>query len=398
MNKQYYDIVMCGAGPANISLIPDLLKDEAVKHCLILEKTEMVGSGALKKYKITANSLGSVFLEKFDGCDDELSQYIRSTSEWEYFSANKDKPVELRFVGQYLERIAGFIQENNYGDRFGVLTGAEVKKIKQNENGDYDITYHKNNEDYIVSTRKVLFNIGGIPNESRLLHNSNNITSGDFIKGIYDEVINEGDIKSISILGSSHSSVSCLIRLTEQLKFTGKINVLVNKDFKLFFDSPASAESYGYDFIQEDICPLSGRVNRYSGLRYDSFVFAQEIKARKHKNISILNISEISGDEVIQRINCDDLLIHCTGYHTKLVEIIDKNNIPIELKSDKYGLLTNEKLNPISTSDETLNNFHTFGLGSGVKTGGEIGGEINFHGRIDGVWVYQHVIYDAVFN
>ncbi|NHB61046.1 SidA/IucD/PvdA family monooxygenase [Photorhabdus sp. RW14-46] len=398
MNKQFYDVVMCGAGPANISLIPDLLKDEAIKNCLILEKTEMVGSGSLKKYKITANSLGSVFLEKFDGCDDELSQYIRSTSEWEHFSANKDKPVELRFVGQYLERIARFIQENKYGDRFNILTEAEVKKIKQNEEGNYDITYHKNNEDYIVSARKVLFNIGGNPNESRLLHNSNNITSGDFIKGFYDEVINKGDVKSISILGSSHSSVSCLIRLIEQLEFAGKINVFVNKDFKLFFDSPSSAESYDYDFTQEDICPLSNRVNRYSGLRYDSFAFAQELKERKYKNISILNISEISDDEIIKLINCDDLLIHCTGYHSKLVEIIDKNNIPLEFKSDRYGLLTNEKLSPISTSGEVLNNFHTFGLGSGVKTGGENGGEASFHGRIDGVWVYQHVIYDIVFN
>ncbi|EYU14293.1 hypothetical protein, partial [Photorhabdus aegyptia] len=34
----------------------------------------------------------------------------------------------------------------------------------------------------------------------------------------------------------------------------------------------------------------------------------------------------------------------------------------------------------------------------GVKTGGENGGEASFHGRIDGVWVYQHVIYDLVFN
>ncbi|KDM89881.1 SidA/IucD/PvdA family monooxygenase [Photobacterium galatheae] len=399
MNKNLYDVVMCGAGPANTSLIPDIIENEEIKSCLILEKTNVVGSGELKKYQITANSLGCVFLEKFDDCDRALSQHIRATEAWKYLSDHQDKAVELKVVGEYLEKLSEFIQEDHACcEKFTLMTEAEVCKVKHTDSGVYEITYRKGEKSHTVIAKKVLFNIGGKPRKPRLIPDIQTVNSSEIINCSYDEAIQAQKMNRISILGSSHSAVSCMIRLIEQLNYQGNIDLLVNKDFKLFYDSPESATADGYKFSEEDMCLQSKRINRYSGLRYDSFSFAQKLNHGHYPNIHITNIEGLSDEEIIQKINRSDLLVNCTGYESKLVNIVDQNDTEVEFEHDRYGLITDSKLSPILKSGQSLLNFHTFGLGSGVKTGGDCGGESNFDGRIDGVWVYQHIIPKIVFS
>ena len=398
MTIEKYDLVLCGAGPANTSLLPDIIRIGNIR-CLILEKSNILGSGAFKDYKITANSLGGVFLEKFNECNHDLSIYMRKTDAWKELSDNRDKAVNLSLVGKYLEDIYGYIKKNeSIDDRISISTNSEVKKIIKKENGEFDITYQKNDETFTISSKKVAFNIGG---KSKERHNSLGkikVNSDDVIKGVYDKNIKDKSIKNISIVGSSHSAVSCLIRIIEQLNFKGPIKILTNKKFRFYYSSPSDAEKDNYLFQKDDICSLSQRVNRYSGLRYDSHIFAKKIYDGIYENIEIFNTKEASDDSVFNILNNSDLVINCTGYESKLINMKDQNDKEIELCMDRFGVVTNSNLNPILKSGDTLQNFYTFGLGSGIKTGGECGGEKSFEGKIDGVWVYQHVVPKLIFE
>ena len=141
-----------------------------------------------------------------------------------------------------------------------------------------------------------------------------------------------------------------------------------------------------------DVCKISGRVNRYSGLRYDSFQLGKEILDSKYHNVTLIPYPNISRDDYKELIETSDLLLVCTGYCNNTVPILYSNGSEMNFLKDDSTILTNSKYNPIVENGEALENFYTFGLGSGLKTGNETGGEPNYKGRIDGVWVYQNEV------
>lgn len=399
MNTPIYDLILCGAGPANISLLPDLIHNEQIQRCLILEKSKTLGSGEIGQYRITANSLGVVFLEKFQDRTDDLSRFLQGTAEWKHFSERRTEAVELRHVGRFLEHIGTYVTEHeSLYKRFEISTESTVCEIRLTPQGHYRVSYLLDGQRVEALCKKIIFNIGGQLNQATVQHPHHNINSDALLKGTYDQALKSGAYQNLTIVGSSHSAISCLIRLVEQLDFPGTITLLTKRDFKLFFDSPASAREQDYPFVDADICQASQRVNRYSGLRYDSFEFARKIKQGLIRNLDIVDIARASTDQVLGLIAQSDLLIHSTGYKAGLVPLLDVDGTPLELQQDDFGLLTNAQLNPITREGRVLENFHSFGLGAGIKTGGDSGGEESFRGRIDGVWVYQHVVPGLIFH
>ncbi|WP_025111880.1 hypothetical protein [Pseudomonas sp. H1h] len=398
MNTPIYDLILCGAGPANISLLPDLIQNEQIQRCLILEKSSTLGSGEIGQYRITANSLGGVFLEKFQDRTDDLSRFLQGTPEWTYFTERRGEAVELRHVGRFLEHIGTYVSRHKaLYKRFEISTQSTVSEIRLTAQGHYCVSYLLDGQRVQATCKKIIFNIGGRLNQATLQHPQHNINSDSLLKGEHDQALQGGKYRNLAIVGSSHSAVSCLIRLVEQLDFPGTITLLTKRDFKLFFDSPASAREQHYPFVDADICQASQRVNRYSGLRYDSFEFARKIKQGLIRNLNIVDIAQASADQILNLIAQSDLLIHSTGYKAGLVPILDVDGTALELQQDDFGLLTNQQLNPVTREGRVLENFHTFGLGAGIKTGGDSGGEESFHGRIDGVWMYQHVVPGLIF-
>ncbi|ERO61508.1 hypothetical protein [Pseudomonas piscis] len=399
MPIQNYDVILCGAGPANISLLPELIRNEQAGRCLILEKNHVVGAGEIGQYRITANSLGGVFLEKFQDQEDRLSRFLKDTPQWRYLHENQDRAVELSQVGAFLEQIAAFVMADKaLRQRFVFSTDSCVQAIRQLPEGGYLVSYSLDGVLMQAQCRKVICNLGGQPQQRGPRHASCNINSDEFIKGLHDRQFRTSAPDSVAILGSSHSAVSCLIRLVEQLDYRGPITLLAKRDFKLFFDCAENARAQGYHFTDADVCNASGRINRYSGLRYDSFEFARKVQRGQIDNLQVVDISTRSPEQVDALINSSAVLLNSTGYSARAVELLDADSRPIQLQQDAHGLLTNARLNPMAVDGRALEDFHTFGLGSGIKTGGDSGGEESFSGRIDGVWVYQHVVPGLIFG
>ena len=410
-----FKLTVCGAGPAGISPLVHLEEKSLLDTLLnqgvcVVEASAKIGSGTIGKYQITANSLGKIFFEIL-GKQTRLHSYLRKRASFHELMKYYDEAPPLPLVGEFLEDIGKFIAqkiESNPCCQIQRLTS--VTKIRIREDGLFEISlsplYQQGDPETILS-EKILYNLGGAqpqvyPTLSGLSADKI-INSGDFITGVFDNKLahllsNSSKPISISIIGGSHSGFSVLYRLKNQFGLLNsekaKIQMLSRSSIRLFYNTRKEAMLDGYTFEDDDVCLSSDRVNRYSGLRYDSFNLAKEVLSGLYQNFSLI----LSNAEQSAELSKSDLIIVCTGYTHRAVELLDKNDEPLAFLYDNGCLKTNERCNPLLTDGQPLKNFYQYGLGAGLKTGGSNYGEVSFKGRIDGVWVYQHLIPEKIFD
>ncbi|ADE72702.1 MULTISPECIES: hypothetical protein [Priestia] len=403
MERQVYNLAICGCGPAGISPLVYLEENKLLEKyldegiCLIDEK-ENIGAGKLINYNITANSLGKVFLEIFQKENSSLYKHLMSKESYKNISSKLESAPYLKEVGNLLQDIGSYfidkIRDRNNGE---VYNNHKILEVKRNKKNIFEIKLQSfDNKFKTILARHVIFNIGGKQNE--LFEKEKTVIySDDFISGLHDDFVNEfsnSENKTvISIVGSSHSAFSSLYRLKNNFNFLNrnniKIQVFNRSNIKLFYNSVEEAINDNYQFnMDQDVCYLSNRVNRYSGLRYDSFILAKECMSHKYKNVEIKN-KEFTESDFLD----SSLVICATGYTNKSVEILDSNHEEIIFQLEQGQLLTDHYCRPyIHNSNNVFEKFYTYGLGSGIKTNPKNGGELNYTGRIDGVWVYQHEV------
>lgn len=247
---------------------------------------------------------------------------------------------------------------------------------------------------------QVLFNIGGVQEKLDLQQYQMGWLSSDFIKGVYDDQIQtllrriDRKLKVI-ILGSSHSAFSCIARLKQfELQSSSiDLRLIYRQPVRLFYNSTKEADLDGYLYDPvSDVCPLSGRVNRYSGLRYDSFILGRDVLKGVYTNIEMCSLNSLSEVEYSNLIVKADIVLMCTGYHENMVEMVDDNGEKIVFARQGRVVVTNDSCNPLKMDGEHLKHFYMYGLGSGLRTNALNGGESSYQGRIDGVWFYQHEV------
>lgn len=321
---------------------------------------------------------------------------------------NEAPPLPL--VAEFLEDIGKYIGnkiEANPISKVQKLT--KVTGIKVREDGLYEIKYSprfRPEASQTVVSQNVLYNLGGEQSQVHPMLNEISkekiVNSGDFISGVYDNkleyLLKKDRPVNISIIGSSHSAFSTLYRLKNHFgmlnKENVKINMLSKSPIRLFYDSTSEAVLDSYNFTDEDVCTSSNRVNRYSGLRYDSFNLAKEVLDNYYWNFYVREIKSVSQSELEDA----DFIIVCTGYKSRNVELLNEKNEPLEFLYENTFIKTNEHCNPLLSDGRALKNFYQYGLGAGLNTGGSNYGEPSFKGKIDGVWVYQHLIPDKIFG
>ena len=87
----------------------------------------------------------------------------------------------------------------------------------------------------------------------------------------------------IVIVGGSHSAwaaaYNCINKMSQTCSFEkGSIVILHRSPIRLYYGTLLEALDAGYTVDPvNDVCPLTGRVNRYGGLRYFINTFAQQV-------------------------------------------------------------------------------------------------------------------------
>lgn len=401
MNKKIYNLAICGCGPAGMSPLLHLEENKLLEKYLdegicIIDQKEKIGAGKIINYDITANTLGKIFLDFSSEKNSDLYQYIVKKDSYKIIESKLEEVPYLKEVGNLLEDIGTYffykISSHNNSD---VYNNHQILEIKKNREDLFEIKIQSSSKkDKTILARHIIFNIGGKQKET-LEKEENVIYSDDFISGLHDELVNKIlNLNSeiiISIIGGSHSTFSALYRLKNHFELLNKdklkVQIFNRSNIRLFYNSIEEAINDHYKFdMEQDVCFSSNSVNRYSGLRFDSFVLAKECMNYNYSNVKIMNKS-LDREDFMN----SDLIINATGYTNNIVKILDCNNEEITFKLEYKQLLTDYYCRPyIYDSSSVFDRFYTYGLGAGMKPDPKKGGEAHYNGRIDAIWLYQH--------
>ena len=202
----------------------------------------------------------------------------------------------------------------------------------------------------------------------------------------------------VVIVGGSHSAWAAAFNFLNKISKTfeledGSIVILHRSPIRMYYGTLAEAQAAGYKIDPaKDVCPLTGRVNRYGGLRYHVNTLAQTVVlSGTEKRIRTVHMGAEADESAIKQLFDDAVLVVAAiGYSARVPEIVDADGKKISLHSNFGQLTTNAKGQCSTQEGLLLPEVLAYGLGAGQFTNPDVGGEESFAGRVDGVWLYMN--------
>ena len=437
-------LIICGAGAAGTGVAVAAIQHEHLDvlikkggiHCL--ERSSVVGGGMFNHLSIPANSCATVFLECIEGLKEYLGKErisrLLSSDEYQHLhDTGAEIPASLTEIGEWNsqlgEEIWKYILQSS--DKNVLSRTVEVISVHVVDEKSTIVKYkHKGaTEISSVAGEKVFLTMGGKQTIKYALSISvGNTTLNEFQhkvvlshafllnplllllsshKKVHSTPANEEYTKEnpIVIIGGSHSAWSCaisILRLSKKLPVGEESIVLLHRSsIKLYFASEENAQRCHYSYDKEkDVCPVTGRVFRYGGLRGPSKSLAENTVLKKTENrIKTIYMGDTGADEIEKILSSSSKIIVATGYAANVPKIFDHRGEKISLKTQNGQLIVNENGQCLLEADGScIPQLYAFGLGSGLFVNTDVGGEKSFKGRADGVWLYQNDVGNVVLN
>ncbi|MGI3776390.1 MAG: FAD-dependent oxidoreductase, partial [Janthinobacterium lividum] len=292
-----HNTVFVGGGPGGLSPLISALQSGrfdalAALGVVIVERGERVGAGTIGRYAINSDSAAETFISCIDGDSHARLVALRDHPLVSEIRGMRGSAIPLRMVGGLMdligEAIAGLIRDAG-GE---VLTGHEALSVQQRADGTWSVRV-RGAEGPVreIHARSVVLATGGHQPPARL---TTEPVAGEPLSPRYDATLMQsGDVLTheglarvadtlegvaeprIVVVGGSTSAVSAahalLYRLPRSHLGDGAITILHRRELRVYYVTPAEAEADGYlEFGPDDICPVSNRVFRFAGLRFDS--------------------------------------------------------------------------------------------------------------------------------
>lgn len=434
--RERYGYAVCGLGPAGIGFLLHAIKEGAVdqlvdRGLVLIDRSRTPGAGKVGDYRLTGNSLSKAFLDcsddpKLAWLFDDLN--VSATSIRQLRDRLHEAPP-LDIVAEFLEvmatRTIAYLAREH---QVPVLLGTSVEAIHQRSDGRFRLQLYRNDsgQKKTIDADNLLCGFGGRQAESvigacevrpglRLGDHARNLFASDDVLMMSNDAIrsmaskNPASIQEAVVVGSSHSAMSTIDRLTEALGPVGlkRIVMLHREPMRLYYASPEEAAEDAYPFDEKaDICPMSGRVNRFGGLRYRSFDVARSIietgrTPDQTVEIVPVRLSEHSDESVARYLQGACMTVACLGYQANLPPVLDTRDREIPLQNSARGMEIDEQGRALTADGRPVPGLFVYGIGSRLlKRSDAIGGEPSFRGSADGVWLYHNhggaVILDAL--
>lgn len=420
---------VAGFGPAGCGFLLHAIKTNAIDRLVddglvIIERSPAPGPGKVGRYQLTGNSLSRAFL---DCVDDPALDWLFGDLRQTHPSIKQLRDLEfeappLDVVGEFLTAMAKVTMDYLIEDHgVPVLLETEIERIQQRIDGSYSLRLRnlESGRAFKVAARNVICTLGGrqsmeVVQRSEVLPGialgettDRLMVSDDFLM-MSDEAIraavpiDEGSSADVVVVGGSHSAMSTIDRLCQALVPVGlkQLTMLHASPLRLYYATPDEARGDNYPFLDPaDICPLSGRVNRFGGLRYRSFDVARSIlktgRMPEHdvliKGLALTSSEPTLDLEVRQALERAPAVITCMGYQANLPPVVDDLDAEMPLCNWSRGVDVDETGQVMTVCQGPMRGLYAFGIGStSLRRSEAIGGEPSFRGSADGVWLYHN--------
>ncbi|QXG34710.1 pyridine nucleotide-disulfide oxidoreductase [Pseudomonas viridiflava] len=415
--------VVGGAGLAGMGFLFNALKSGTLAEItasglMVIDASDRPGTGALGQYRITANSVGDVFIDCLrDPALREIFEPLEYSPAYWRIRGQAQSAPQLSDVGQLMVEASRLVLEHLtrcYGVK--VWHGTTITEVIS-EDDEFCLKVETEGCARLVRCQTLVLNLGGRQDPQHLIDSlaqqglslspATNIQSADRLlrmnavqlREVFALALASGG--RITVVGGSHSAFSMLENLADALEFAGleELTLIHRTRIRLFYESAEQADAAGYVFdSQLDVCPVSGRINRSGGLRYRALDIGRE--ALKHGRIGktgvrvqLLQTSDgPAGAFEKARLALAEscVVVQCSGYQPQLPVMRHGDGSLITLRETKGGLDSDQAGCPMDQNGRRLKGLYLFGLGAGLGADPQLGSEPSFDGRIYGVWQFHH--------
>ena len=223
---------------------------------------------------------------------------------------------------------------------------------------------------------------------------------------------------SVVVVGGSHSAMQLVIMLSTLVHARScsrlRLTLIRRRPTPIYFESTALARRANYSFDAADVCPITDKVNRFSGVRGIAADLSVELLNGRHGNhhfASFRIVESSRADPTFQEemraiVANSDLAFTAVGFTARTPRLSTADGKPLKLAvsatdgqvesapTSVGGYLTK------AADGTTIERLLMYGLGAGWALAPEFGGEPRLYGKshLDGVWLYQFDIGHRVLD
>ncbi|WP_231651449.1 pyridine nucleotide-disulfide oxidoreductase [Pseudomonas californiensis] len=423
--------VVGGAGLAGMGFLFNALKSGTMSEIasgglIVIDSSAQPGAGMLGHYRITANSMGDVFIDCLrDPALREIFEPLEYSPAYWRIRGQAQSAPQLSDVGQLMMEASRLVLDHivlHYGAK--IWHSTTITEVTS-KNDEFYVAVETEGCVRQVRCQTLVLNLGGRQDSRHLINSlaqqelalpeAVNIQSADRLLRMNAVQLREVFATALSsdgrivVVGGSHSAFSMLENLADALEFAGlqALTLVHRTPIRLFYESAEHALAAGYAFDpQLDVCPISGRVNRSGGLRYRALDVGREalLNGRVGKTGVRVQLLQTNGERpgelesARQALAEASVVVQCSGYQPRLPTLRYGDGSLITLRETKGGLDSDPAGCPLDQSGRRLKGLYLFGLGAGLAADPQLGSEPSFDGRIYGVWQFHHDASRAVIQ
>ncbi len=420
-------VVIVGAGPAGLAPLFAAASVGRLEEVLrlgvtILEQGENLGAGSLGQHAVASDSTAEAFLDLVTRTEEpRLRALCHHPAAQELLRLGR-AAAPLTTVAAFLEAAGRTLCEIVADSDGGVvLTGARVTSVRQTRDGRWRTRFVRSGSgsEHEIASSYVVLATGAHQPQRRL--EQEQVAGQLLCPRFQDKLLQSGEVlarggiervrerlgakkaPTVAVIGGSTSAGAVALRLLNEvtgLHFeAGAVTLLHRQPLRIFYESEAEAVAEGYtEFRPQDVCSLTGRVVGVYGLRLDSrelIMRARQIGGRPEEpRLRLLQLLPENFGKAQTALEEADLIITALGYRPRLARIFDERGCPVPLVSPqgKEWSVVDERCRVLTAAGTPLKNLLAIGLSVGPKPGRELGGETDFYGQINSLWLWQHTL------
>ena len=420
-------VVIIGAGPAglaplcaaaNVGRLHDLIQGGVT----ILEQGDAPGGGSLGQYAIRSDSSADAFLDIVTRTEDPRLSALRDHPIARTLSRYGSGAAPLALVARFLDLVGSALCAIVAGSDHGrVCTGVVALSLTQVSASCWRTRFRHlaSGVEEEIDSSSVVLATGASQPIDRLYrepvagrpllpqHQGKLLQSGDIMTSRGAELVREQLLDRrdprVVIVGGSTSAGAIAARFLKHFTDVnfgeGGVTIMHRQPLRIFYESVREAEAEGYaEFTEQDVCRITGRVYRFGGFRLDSrelLMSARGVGGRPAEpRVALFHLHEQNYGTARKLLGSADLIVAAMGYRPRVLPVFDSRHrgISLHVPQGAAWSIVDQCCRVLTSNGLALPGLFAIGLAVGPRPSWELGGEANFTGQVNSLWLWQHTL------